>query len=309
MTDGILSMVDSTDWAAVDGKQIMEKPLSKADQRLLQAAETIASREPTGDDLAFIHAIFCQVGLPRSKVNGQHFMRRSGDAWLSVQAGYLDEGAGPVQQALPYGAMPRLALAHVSTYALRHNTREIPIGRNAAQFLELMGLSDGGKQYGTMRAQMHALAACHLQLGYIGRTFNGQPVEQFDAWQKNSDTRQATLWPGVMLLSQHFYYSLKEGAVPLDREALGALRGSALALDLYTWLASRLHRIEGHKRLMWSSIREQFGQEYEGKDAAKDFKKAFLPALHKVKMVYRKARVEQVRGGLMLWSSPPPVAK
>jgi hypothetical protein len=309
MMNGILDTVNSTERAAEASKQIMEKALSKADQRLLQAAETIASRSPTGDDLAFIHAIFCQVGLPRSKVSGQHFMRRSGDAWLSVQAGYLDEGTGPVQQALPYGAMPRLALAHVSTYALRFTTREIPIGRNAAQFLELMGLSDGGKQYGTMRAQMHALAACRLQLGYIGRTFNGQPVEQFDAWQKSSDTKQGTLWPGVMLLSQNFYDSLQDGCVPLDREALRALRGSALALDLYTWLASRLHRVEGPTRLMWSAIRDQFGQEYEGKAAAKDFKKAFLPALHKVKMVYPKACVEQVRGGLMLKSSPPPVAK
>jgi hypothetical protein len=57
-----------------------------------------------------------------------------------VQAGYLDEGKGPVQQPIPYGALPRLALAHVSTHAARHKTREIPVGDSAAQFLELMGM-------------------------------------------------------------------------------------------------------------------------------------------------------------------------
>lgn len=76
--------------------------------------------------------------------------------------------------------MPRLALAWVS-YAKRHNTREIPIGDSAAEFLRLMDMESQGARYATC-AQMHALAACRLQLGFKGRTFNGQPVEQFDAW-------------------------------------------------------------------------------------------------------------------------------
>lgn len=79
---------------------------------------------PTGNDMAFNHGILCQVGLPRAKVDGSHFLRQSGDAWMSVQAGLLDEGKGPVQQPVPYGALPRLALAWVSTYAVRHKTAE-----------------------------------------------------------------------------------------------------------------------------------------------------------------------------------------
>jgi hypothetical protein len=70
-------------------------------------------------------------------------------------------------------------------------------------------------------------------------------VEQFDAWLLNKDTKQRALWPGLLVLSEHFYNSLLEGAVPLDFRALHALKGSALALDTYIWLAHRLHRIEG----------------------------------------------------------------
>jgi hypothetical protein len=278
------------------------------DKLLLDAAIEIADEAPSGDDMAFAHAVFCQVGLPRSKVTGREFIRQSGAAWISVQAGFLDEGKGPIEQPIPYGAMPRLALAWLSTYAVRHRTREIPIGSSAAQFLELMGLDGQGARYTTLRRQMHALAACRLQLGYKGRTFNGQAIEQFDAWLTNTNTKQQSLWPGVMVLSETYSKSLQESAVPLDNRALHALKGSALALDIYAWLAHRLYRIEGRPLVLhWHSLREQFAQEYKGKEADKDFKKEFLPALRKVQAVYPSANVKQVKGGVLLSSSPPPI--
>lgn len=219
-------------------------------------------------------------------------------------------GKGPVQQSVPYGPMPRLALAWVSTYAMRNKTREIPIGKSAAEFLRLMGMDDTqGARYATLREQMHALAACHLQFGFKGRTFSSQPVEQFDAWQASGNAKHSA-WPGVMLLSQAYFESLIDGAVPLDNRALHALKGSALALDVYTWLAHRLHRIDGRPVILhWKSLRDQFAQEYQGKNPDKDFKDAFLPQLKNVLTVYPKAKVKRVTGGLMLMRSPPPIDK
>lgn len=291
-----------------------EGPTTKHDLKLIEASAIIAAERPSGEDLAFTHAVLCQVGLPRSKVDGREFLRQSGSAWVNVQAGVLDEGHGPVLQPIPYGAMPRLALAWVSTYAKRHGTREVPIGESASEFLALLGqqAATGGTRgsYTTLRKQMHALAACRLQLGYRGRTYNGQPVEQFDAWVGNRGGGQKALWPGVMVLSDSYFQELKENGVPLDNRALQALKGSALALDIYTWLAHRLHRINGgHLELHWKSLREQFAQEYQGKDADKDFKKAFLPALRAVMAVYPQAKVKQITGGLLLLPSPPPVQK
>lgn len=298
----------TTDVPAATGAQKDAKGPTRRVVKLMSAGVHISLKEPTGDDMAFTHAVLCQVGLPRSKVDGREFLRQSGAAWVNVQAGVLDEGNGPVLQPLPYGAMPRLALAWVSTYAKRHNSREIPIGDSAAEFLRLMGMDDQGARYVTLRKQMHALAACRLQLGYKGRTFNGQPVEQFDAWVANRGTNQKALWPGVMLLSDGYYKELIEHGVPLDNRALQALKGSALALDVYTWLAHRLHRIEGRSVILhWKSLREQFAQEYQGQDADKDFKKKFLPALYAALAVYPQAKVKPVTGGLLLVPSPPPV--
>jgi hypothetical protein len=240
------------------------EPSDTPEQRkLLQACVKIYTTPPSGEDMAFTHAVLCQVGLPRARTEAREFMRRSGDAWINIQAGWLDEGNGPVQQPIPYGAMPRLALAWVSTYAVREKTRLIPIGDSAAQFLRFMGLDTQGARYATLRRQMHALAACRLQLGFKGRTFNGQPVEQFDAWLTNGEERSR--WPGLMVLSEAYSKSLMESAVPLDNRALQALKGSSLALDIYAWLAHRLHRIEGRGVILhWKSIREQFGKEYTG---------------------------------------------
>ncbi|WP_440090022.1 replication protein RepA [Pseudomonas fragariae (ex Marin et al. 2024)] len=273
---------------------------------LLNIAANIAAFPP--EDIAFTHAVLCQVGLPRSKVEGQVFMRQSGAAWVTIQSGYLDEGNGPVLQPIPYGVMPRLALAWVSTIAVRNKEREIRIGDSAAEFLRLMGMGDDGRRYSTLRKQMHALAACRLQLGFKGRTYNGQPIEQFDAWIANRNSKQRLLWPGTMVLSEGYFNSLIDSAVPLDNRALIALKGSALALDIYAWLAHRLHRIEGRgAKLYWKPLREQFAQEYTGKDPDKDFKKKFVPALRKVLAVYPQAKVSQIREGFLLGGSPPPI--
>ncbi|MCW7763382.1 MULTISPECIES: replication protein RepA [Photorhabdus] len=289
-------------------KKENDKPLTKRQKKTIDAATFIRQKPPQSEDMVFTHSILCQVGLPRSKVAGREFMRRSGDAWLVVQAGWLDEGNGPVEQLLPYGAMPRLTMAWLSSYALRNKTREIAIGHSANEFLRLMGMDSQGARHRTLRTQMHALAACRLQLGFKGRTYNGQPVEQFDAWLRNEDTKQLTFWPGVLTLSEGYFKGLIESAVPLDNRALHVLKGSALALDIYAWLAHRLHRIEGRPVLLyWTKLRDQFAQEYNGKNADKDFKRAFMSALKQVLVVYPKAKVEPVKGGLLLYASPPPI--
>ena len=81
----------------------------KADARevLLATGQNITAVPPSGSDMVFIHALLCQVALPRKKVAEREFMRRCGKAWVYVQAGNLDLGCGPVPQPVPYGVQPR----------------------------------------------------------------------------------------------------------------------------------------------------------------------------------------------------------
>lgn len=285
---------------------------------LLDAAATIGTEAPSGSDIAYLHAILCQVGLPRGPkaVEGLTvFERICGGAALRVTAGALWDGKQLVQQPIPYGANPRLVLAWLNTQAVRTRSPVIPVGDSAAEFLRMLGKESTGGKNGTLtsfKRQIQALAACHMTLGFnaAGRayTYNGQPVKQFEAWIQPRDSQQRPLWPGVVTFSDDYYKSLVEHAVPQDVRAMYALKGSALAMDIYAMLAERLHRIAGRPiTLHWKALREQFGQEYRGVEADKDFKKAFLPALKKVLAVYPKAKVEQVTGGLLLFPSPPPI--
>jgi len=278
---------------------------SKQQQRIIDIGANIALNPPVESDLIYTSTVLCHVGFPRAEIAERSFMRRSGDAWINIQAGILDEGDGPVEQPVPYGPVARLAMAHLATYAIRNKTREIPTGKSGADFLRSMGIPDTqGARYKTLHQQIHALGACRIQMGYLGRTVNSQIVEQFDAWARTSD--DVTRWPGILVLSEPYYTDLlKSGGTPLDIRALHGLTGSALALDVYMWLAHRLHRIGARPVILrWKSLREQFGQEFND---PKSFKESFLTALRHVQTVYPTAQVKPVTGGLMLIASPPPI--
>lgn len=275
----------------------------------IETADLIGIELPAGKDLAFMHSIWCHVGLPRSKVDGHEFFRRSGFAWVRLEAGMFDEGNGPVQQQLPYGSMPRLALTLISTYAMRHRTREVPMGNSASDFLSKMGMDDQGGRHAVLRRQMYGLAAFRMQIGYKGRTYSGQPVEQMDAWNPALKKGKKSLWPGVLVLSEAFSKELGDHGAPVDLRAYRSLSKSALALDVYSWLAYRLHRIDGKKiELSRSALKEQFGQEYKGKNSEADFWKKFVPALYAAANVYPKAKIEVLKDSVSLFPSPPPVS-
>lgn len=86
-----------------------------------------------------------------------------------------------------------------------------------------------------------------------------------------------------------------------------ALAHSALAIDAYSFFARRLHVLKKPVRITWRQFQAQFGQEYRGEDAVRNFKKEWIPACRAALTVYPSARIEQVSGGLLLHPSPPPV--
>ena len=299
--------------------------LSRKQERIIQTALEL-DNDPTGQsDITYMHLVHTQVGLPRKRVfdsegrPADKFERHSGNASILLEAGHLWNGKEFVKQELPYGPMPRLITAWANTYAIRNKTREIPIANSATEFLEKLGYSVGGGKrgtYTTFRQQTQSLAASRMTFGYGKKTFDGKMVSEFEAWVSHDDVM--ALWPGRMLLHQDYYSLLiDDGAVPLNNAVLGALKGSSLALDVYSWLANRLRRVRSRTgdEVSWASLKQQFGHEY--KDTAqgrKDFKKEFESALLDVRKLYPAARIEpHMRDGenigKILQLSAPPVAE
>ena len=295
----------------------MNSPLKalKCDERLILVSCDISKNQATCKEATYFHSILCQVGLPRSKIEGVSFERRCGEASLLVKAGEIWDGEKFVFQPIPYGPLPRLILAWMNTFALRNKTQEIVLGNSASEFMKMVGKKVTGGKTGTIhnfKNQLQALAACSMVLGLTleGRphTFNGRPIKHFEAWIGQNHNGQKSLWPRAIAFSDEYFNSLSERAVPLDMRAFTSLKGSALSMDVYCWLVQRLHRINGRPVLLhWANLREQFGQEYTGKDPARDFKKSFVKALRQALAVYPLAKVKTVKGGVLLMASHPPI--
>lgn len=297
-------------------KSLSEKSLPSLPptvRRVLNAAADIAI-DPHPEKIDFLHAVLCQVGMPRKQAEGRVFERNNGTVSMVLEAGRLYRRGNWIDMPLPYGTRPRLVMVYISGEAIRTKSRTIEIGESVYEFLKRLGINtNGGPRggYTMFKKQMEALAACRMNLGLSlsdrDITINTQPISRFEAWLVNHGP-QRPLWPGVLDLSQEFFDSLLTHAVPLDHRALAALKHSALALDIYAWLAHRLCRIKDAKgvTLSWNNLKNQFGQEYNDN---RNFKKAFQVALRQVYTVYSDAKLEQIAGGFLLKPSPPPVQK
>ena len=190
-------------------------PITK---RIIAAAAEIRATALVRPD--FLHAVLCQVGLPRSHVAGDRFERRNGAASLVLEAGSLWIGGKWEKQPLPYGAKPRLLLIHLCSEAVRNNSPVVRIGNSLREFLLRLGADTGGHEYQRFQAQMKALAACTIRLGFGQTSVSAQPIERFEAWSHATGGREAP-WPGTLELSQRFYNTLRDqNAVPLDPRAL-----------------------------------------------------------------------------------------
>jgi hypothetical protein len=295
-------MTDNTDEQERQFELLPEFKVSRETARVLRFAADIADSPPDRPD--FLHTVLCQVGLPRRATAELKFERRNGLASLLVEAGSLYSGQKWLQQPLPYGPKPRLALVHISTEAVRTKSRVIDSGRSLHDFMRRLGIGTNGREYKNFRQQMRALSACRMSLGYGNTTIDAKPIEKFSTWNALEEEHDHD--EGVIELTSKFYDSLIDSAVPLDPRALACLQGSSLALDIYTWLSHRLHRVSriSGDRVTWSNLSDQFGQEYS---EIKDFKKTFQKALLQVRAVYPDARLDEVRGGYILLRSKPPV--
>jgi hypothetical protein len=110
-----------------------------------------------------------------------------------------------------------------------------------------------------------------------------------------------TTWRGRIRLSPTFFDEIMRGAVPLDTDALRALRGSPLRLDIYTWLVHRLDPDRLKKPsppIGWELLACQFGGDYT---RVRAFKAQFVRQLAVVQReAYPGAKVDVTDKGLVL---------
>lgn len=256
-------------------------------------------------ELGFMARSMTLCTLPHSKPKEQEFIRKNGDYTMSMLA--------PKAIGLPYGTLPRLLLAWISTEAVRTKSRTLTLGDSLSQFLKELGLSRSGGPRGDitrLRDQMHRLFACNISCNYHTKDRDAgigfMIADDYSLWWHPQEPDQAGLWESTLTLSEKFFNEITQSPVPIDMRALKALKRSPLALDVYIWLTFRTSYIQAGTCITWDQLQGQFGSEYK---LGRQFKAAFVDALRKVQLVYSGANISTNDTGIMLQAGSTSVPK
>lgn len=281
--------------------------------------------------LGFMARALVIATMPYKDPKADVFKRENGDFRLRIVAGY--EGG------VPFGIYPRLIMSWVSTEAVRTQSPVIEIGDSLSHFLrDVLDIKRSGGARGTstrVAEQMKRLFGSLITAQYTGglkeRGFmlrnimiaedldlheelrlepeDAYPPAQGDSLWIPQERELAGAWKSKVRLTDKFFRECITRPVPIDLRAYKSLRGSPLAMDVYTWLTYRMSYTERRSRpIRWEALMGQFGSNYKTGRAVLDFKKAFLEALKAVQVVYQ-VNVELTDVGLVLLPSPPHIPR
>jgi hypothetical protein len=121
--------------------------------------------------------------------------------------------------------------------------------------------------------------------------------------QKTPD--QSNLFEANIEVTNAFFEECANHSVPLDMEAVRALSASPMAMDIYQFLAYRLHRVNGSTVISYEQLHNQFGSG----NNIRQFKQGFKNNMKDVLAVYPKARVIPTDSGIQIYQSAPPISK
>lgn len=273
--------------------------------RLISDALAIEAEEALkAGALGFMARALVQATLPHKRVVGNEFTRRNGAFTLNLLA--------PSAVGLPYGTVPRLLLAWLTTEAVRTRSRELVLGDSLSSFMRELDMMPTGGRWGSitrLKTQTLRLFSTTVDCFYTSEERTGMVgyriADQAMLWWHPKAPDQAALWQSTVSLSEPFFREVVEHPVPVDMRALRALKRSPMALDMYAWLTYRMSYLSRTTEIPWGALAAQFGSDYA---RLRDFKGAFLGELRKVLAVYPAARATEGDRGLVLKPSRPHIA-
>ena len=276
---------------------------------LADQVNQLVSASEADADLGFMARTMALCSLPRSNPgNRLQYKRQNGPFTL-----YMVAGGG---NKLPYGNLPRLLLAWVSTEAVRTQSRELVLGRSLSEFMRALGVySSSGGKYTRLRNQMKRLFGCTVSMTYEdehGDQFVSSLIaERGEFWWNERKPDEPMLWDSKIYLGEAFFNEIIRHPVPLDMNTLTALKRSPLGLDLYLWLVYRTFSLRAPQRLTWQQLYRQFGAHPDNasdKRTVLNFRTKVLRELKKIKLAWPELNYATAKGVLILSPSKPAIA-
>ena len=278
---------------------------SKAQRQAVEAAAIMLADEECR--LGITHAGFAMTSLPHKRMEAPFWKRQGNRTTLLVESGRNHDGD---LIGVPYGSIARLILLYLQTEAVRTGNPEVELGRSMKAWMTRMSLSAGGKTYQLVSEQARRISGCRLtfftDLANAELRSNGAFVQSSISLAGLADENQPTLWQDKVRLDEGFWRSLREHPVPVKEEALRAIGTRSFAIDVYIWLAYRLHALTRPTPVTWAAIHSQFGAGFR---LVRQIKPTFQEALQLALAIYPEARVDVDESGVMLHPSAPAVPK
>lgn len=271
--------------------------ISKAMEALI--SESLAIEGDSAQEvgrLGFMARALALATLPHRKVEGSEFVRTNGAFTLTILA--------PSAVGLPYGSLPRLLIAWLTTEAIKTNSRELELGDSMSGFMRELGLVPSGGRWGSitrLKDQSSRLFRSSISASYEDKLKQAEMgyrvADSSSLWWDPKHPDQPTLWKSSVTLSEAFFREVVDYPVPIDLRVLGALKQSPLALDIYIWLTYRMSYLNKPTTIPWQTLSVQFGSNYA---AIRDFRVHFNRELKRVLALYPEADVMPTDRGLAL---------
>ena len=261
-------------------------------EQLVRASEADPAR-------GFMARLLMLCSLPRTNPGDRKEYKRANGPFTL----YMQSGPG---NKLPFGNLPRLLLAWVCTETVRTQSRELVLGSSLSEFMRTLGVySSDGKTYTRLRNQMDRLFNAHVSLIYEDErgkaTVNSLIASRTEFWWNPKRPVEPVGWESKIELGEKFFHEIIRHPVPLDMNALRALKRSSLGLDLYLWLTYRSFTLKRPLRLSWVRLYRQFGvsaAQAGDKRTVDDFRKDCLRELTKIKMAWPDLNYAAASGSL-----------
>ena len=278
------------------------------DRRVVDAAAGYMGDEESG--IGFLYSGWAQAALPHKRLpNHQPWQVRTDRASLVVEPGRKANADGSFEWiGVPYGSRARLIMLYLQTEALRTQSREIELGRSLRAWLKKMGIAPGGKSIADVREQAERITRCRLtfEIKQKGRSALVQQLIVDKAlFTDESEDSGGSQFLERTKLSETFYQQLVAHPVPIEEAAIRAINRHSMALDIYCWLAYRLHVLSHETSISWKALHAQFGA---GVRRIDHFRETFCEQLELATAVYPAAKIDVRPTGLVLSPSRPPVA-
>ena len=269
---------------------------TQADQvnQLVEASEADA-------DLGFMARLMALCSLPRSNPGDRHQYQR-------VNGPYKLILSRTGEYKLPFGNLPRLLLAWISTEAVRTQSRELILGDSLSEFMRTLGVysSAGGGVQTRLRNQMNRLFHSSVEFTQEHEQGNrfvaSRVVDRGEFWWDPKRPDERVLWKSKIELGEKLFQEIIRRPVPLDMNTLKALKRSSLGLDLYLW-AYRTFALRAPLRRSWRQMYRQFGAhpaKATDRVTVDNFRKDCSRELKKIKIAWAGLNYSTAKGVLIL---------